>query len=222
MGQLYLVRHGQASLGAANYDQLSELGLRQSERLGAYWQDLGLQFDAVMTGTLTRHAQTLAGIAHGLGQDLPAQTWPGLNEYDAEAVIATVHPGLRERPTTPEAYRQHFRLLRQGLLAWMRGEAQPHGMPNWPDFVNGVMSALQQAQQHHAGNVLVVSSGGPISVALGQLLGAPAESSIELNLQMRNTSVSELRASAVGHRVVSFNTLPHLADAEYANWVTYA
>jgi broad specificity phosphatase PhoE len=70
--------------------------------------------------------------------------------------------------------------------------------------------------------VLVVSSGGPISVALGQLLGMPAHSSIELNLQMRNTSVSELRASAQGHRVISFNTLPHLADAAHTDWVTYA
>jgi broad specificity phosphatase PhoE len=37
MGNLYLVRHGQASFGAADYDQLSELGQRQSVRLGEYF-----------------------------------------------------------------------------------------------------------------------------------------------------------------------------------------
>ena len=65
MGTLYLVRHGQASFGAADYDRLSELGERQSERLGRYWAERGLRFDAVITGTLRRHAQTWAGIARG-------------------------------------------------------------------------------------------------------------------------------------------------------------
>lgn len=222
MGQLYLVRHGQASLGAAHYDQLSALGYRQSQRLGEHWRDIGLQFDAVLIGTLARHAQTLEGICSGLGTALHPQTWPGLNEYDAEAVIDAVHPAPRARPDTPEAYRQHFRLLRQGLLAWMRGEVQPQGMCRWADFVEGVMSALTFAREHHSGQVLVVSSGGPISIALGELLGMPAEQRIELNLQMRNTSISELRASAQGHRVISFNTLPHLASSAYADWVTYA
>ena len=57
MGTLYLVRHGQASFGADDYDQLSALGQRQAQRLGAYFQEKGLQFDAVLMGTLRRHAQ---------------------------------------------------------------------------------------------------------------------------------------------------------------------
>jgi len=39
MGTLYLVRHGQASFGAADYDNLSELGHKQSARLGEYWRE---------------------------------------------------------------------------------------------------------------------------------------------------------------------------------------
>ena len=62
MGTLYLVRHGQASFGADDYDQLSARGQQQSERLGAYWRERGLRFDAVLCGTLRRHGQTLAGI----------------------------------------------------------------------------------------------------------------------------------------------------------------
>ena len=69
MGQLYLVRHGQASFGADDYDQLSELGQRQSRRLGEHWAERGVVFDAVITGTLKRHAQTWAGIASGAGID---------------------------------------------------------------------------------------------------------------------------------------------------------
>jgi broad specificity phosphatase PhoE len=46
MGNIYLVRHGQASFGAENYDQLSTLGQQQSQRLGEYFAQKGIQFEA--------------------------------------------------------------------------------------------------------------------------------------------------------------------------------
>ena len=61
MGTLYLVRHGQASFGADDYDNLSTLGRQQSVRLGEYWRAKGMTFDAVLVGTLKRQAQTLDG-----------------------------------------------------------------------------------------------------------------------------------------------------------------
>ena len=61
MGTLYLVRHGQASFGADNYDQLSPLGWQQSRRLGQYFKERGYQFEAVITGTLQRHDETWQG-----------------------------------------------------------------------------------------------------------------------------------------------------------------
>jgi broad specificity phosphatase PhoE len=222
MGQLYLVRHGQASLGAANYDQLSELGRRQSERLGAYWRSLGLTFDAVLCGTLQRHRQTLAGIAEGLQTPLEALPWAGLNEYDAEAVIDAIHPAPRAKPTTPESYRQHFRLLRDGLRQWMDGVVSPRGMGSWTEFAQGVTSALDHVRQHTEGRVLLVSSGGPIATAVGHTLGMSPEGCIELNLRMRNTSVSELSFNRKRHSLVSFNTLPHLAEAPFTDWMSYA
>ena len=54
MGTLYLVRHGQASFGAEDYDQLSALGHRQCVALGQYWRERGMRFDAVLTGSLKR------------------------------------------------------------------------------------------------------------------------------------------------------------------------
>jgi phosphohistidine phosphatase SixA len=101
MGTLYLVRHGQASFGADDYDQLSELGRQQSERLGQYWRARGLAFDAVLTGTLRRHAQTWAGIAQGAGYTQAAVQLEGLNEYDSAAVIAAIHPQPLPKPDTP-------------------------------------------------------------------------------------------------------------------------
>ena len=39
MGTIYLVRHGQASFGSDDYDQLSPLGEEQSWHLGQWLSD---------------------------------------------------------------------------------------------------------------------------------------------------------------------------------------
>ncbi len=221
MGQLYLVRHGQASFGAADYDQLSELGTRQSVRLGEYFAHKGIRFQAAITGTLRRHAQTYAGICQRAGQDLQALPWPGLNEYDSAAVIAAIHPQPLENPDTPEMYRHHFRLLRDGLTQWMNGVVSPRGMPDYTDFVAGVSSALDHVRKNFDGNVLLVSSGGPISTAVGQILGTTPETTIEMNLHIRNSAVTEFIFNPKRHKLLTYNTLPHLDAAQYADWITY-
>lgn len=235
MGTLYLVRHGQASFGAQDYDNLSELGQRQSVRLGEYWRDKGLRFDAVLTGTLRRHAQTWAGIAQGMGIANPPGAvasleapllWPGLNEYDSEAVIAAIHPHQLAKPKTqaeePELYRHHFRLLRDGLTQWMNGVVSPRGMPSYPEFLAGVSSALDHIRQNFDGNVLIVSSGGPIATAVGHVLGTSPETTIELNLRIRNSAVTEFAFNPKRHTLQTFNTLPHLDQPEHTPWITYA
>jgi broad specificity phosphatase PhoE len=222
MGTLYLVRHGQASFGAQDYDQLSELGQRQSQRLGEYFQHKGLRFGHVLTGTLKRHQQTLAGICSGGGFNADALALPGLNEYDSEAVIAAIHPHPLAKPDTPELYRHHFRLLRDGLTQWMNGVVSPRGMPSYREFQQGVADALARVRQQTSGDVLLVSSGGPISTAVGQILGTTPETTIELNMRIRNSAVTEFNFNPKRHALQTFNTLPHLDQPEYASWVTYA
>jgi broad specificity phosphatase PhoE len=223
MGTLYLVRHGQASFGADDYDKLSELGHRQSIRLGEWFAERGVHFDALIAGTLRRHKETLAGILEGMNRAGEHLAWEGLNEYDSEAVIATVHPHKLEKPTTPEMYRHHFRLLRDGLAQWMAGTTSPRGMPSYSDFVSGVSGALDHVRGNHFGkNVLVVSSGGPIATAVGHVLGVAPETTIELNLRIRNTAVTEFAFTPKRHMLVCFNAVPHLDAAPHREWVTYA
>ncbi len=222
MGTLYLVRHGQASFGADDYDVLSELGMRQAVRLGEYFKTKGIVFDAALTGSLQRQISTFAGICTGMNTGTEALQWPGLNEYDSEAVIAAIHPHKLEKPTSPEMYRSHFRLLRDGLRQWMDGVVSPKGMPAYQDFVAGVTGALDHVRTTHTGNVLLVSSGGPIATAVGHVLGTSPETTIELNLRIRNASVTEFAFTPKRHMLVTYNTLPHLDAPEHAAWVTYA
>lgn len=223
MGTLYLVRHGQASFGADDYDQLSELGRRQSEQLGRHWAERGLAFDAVITGTLRRHRQTWEAIAAGAGWQHQPLPWPGLNEYDSHAVIRSIYTQPLARPDTPELYRHHFRLLRDGLAQWMAGTVSPRGMPSYPEFVAGVTSALDHVRQQHQGQrVLIVSSGGPIATAVGHVLGLSPERTIDLNMRIRNSAVTEFQFSPKRHTLLTYNTLPHLDRPDLADWITYA
>jgi broad specificity phosphatase PhoE len=96
-------------------------------------------------------------------------------------------------------------------------------MPPYPDFVAGVSGALDHVRDNHYGkNVLVVTSGGPISTAVGHVLRTPPETTIELNLRIRNTSVTEFAFTPKRHMLVCFNAIPHLDAAQYREWVTYA
>jgi broad specificity phosphatase PhoE len=223
MGTLYFVRHGQASFGAADYDQLSELGARQSRRLGEYFAERGIHFDGLIAGTLRRHKQTLAGILEGMNRAGDHLAWEGLNEYDSHALIATVHPGELPKPDSPELYRHHFRLLRDAMGRWMAGETRPVGMPSYAEFVAGVTSALDHVRANHYGqNVLVVTSGGPISTAVGAVLGTRPEATIDLNMRIRNTAITEFAFTPKRHSLLTFNAIPHLDAAGYREWVTYA
>jgi broad specificity phosphatase PhoE len=119
--------------------------------------------------------------------------------------------------------RHHFRLLRDGLALWMAGDASPQGMPSYAQFVAGVAGALDHVRANHYGqNVLVVTSGGPIATAVAHVLGAPPQATIELNLRIRNTSITEFAFTPKRHMLVGFNAIPHLDAPAYKDWVTYA
>ena len=55
MSRLVLVRHAQASIGHANYDQLSPRGEEQARSLGAHWAEMRTVFDQVFVGPRQRH-----------------------------------------------------------------------------------------------------------------------------------------------------------------------
>ena len=104
----------------------------------------------------------------------------------------------------------------------MDGVVSPQGMPSYSEFVGGVTSALDHVRKNCDGQVLLVSSGGPISTAVGHVLGCSPEATIELNLRIRNASVTEFAFTPKRHMLVTYNTLPHLDAPEYSGWVTYA
>lgn len=213
MGRVIFVRHGQASLGSDDYDRLSPRGVEQGERLGEHWQRSGMRFDVVMRGTLKRHRQTLDAIATRLDGLPAAQEHVGLNEYDGDALIRALGRGALAPPRDAQQVKAHFRLLREALLGWMNGAIEPEGMPGFVAFREGVSNVLAQARKAAAnGDVLIVSSGGPISIAAAMVLEAPPQTAVAMNMRLANSAIVELVSTAKGFELEAFNHLPHLVS----------
>ncbi len=105
MGSIYLIRHGQASFGADDYDVLSPTGIRQAEILGDHLLNLGVRFDRVLSGGLRRQQHTARAALERLessGLATPElEVDPAFNEFEADAVIRAHLPDLLDEQ--PEA-----------------------------------------------------------------------------------------------------------------------
>lgn len=230
MGTIFVVRHGQAAFGTDHYDRLTETGFTQSRLLGAYFALRNIRFDAVFTGTLQRQTETAQGIfeAHPeLGQNARQERLPGLDEYKPEAILTALTgefpaPAAAAAQRDPVVVRDHFRLLRQALLAWAEDRTQPEGMADFKAFQEGAVAALVEARERFPdGNVLVVSSGGPIAAMVAAAMQAPPAAAVELNLRIRNSSLTEFASTPRRHHLVSFNGLPHLDTNPDLTLTTY-
>lgn len=224
MATLFLVRHGQASFGAANYDCLSDVGRQQARWLGEYFRDRGIQFKRVVAGTLVRQQDTASEILHGMGHGgTPVDTHAGLNEYDGEALYRSFTNGADHRAHQNSDYQDYWRTFRAAFAAWTQD--QLNGMPEtWGEFGARMQTAMSQATEGSAREdaLLVVSSGGAIGRAIADLLGAPTQTAIELNLQFRNTGFCELIVGRGTQRLLSFNNVPHLEHPERRRAITFA
>jgi broad specificity phosphatase PhoE len=225
---LLLVRHGQASFGAADYDNLSERGHLQSRRLGDWLARGGHRFEAVVVGGMRRHRQTADGVieafaAQGLSLPEPVAE-PGFAEFDHEAVFST---WLRRNADSPVAIasrsglpRDVGAMLQAALLAWANDELP--GLPEtWTAFGERVHAAGERLEAlAGGGEVLVLSSGGVISRLAQIALDVPNHRAVELNLALRNSAVSEFHPHAGRLRLGSWNALPHLHGAREL-WTYY-
>jgi len=223
MSKLILIRHGQASFGQPNYDQLSALGTKQAHWLGNYLKAADIQPECIITGSLNRHKQTAAAICEGMRIDCAVEEHTGWNEFDFKTLVYALlqkHPELTPTEKQPKVF---FSLLKKAMLAWSNGELIAPLPESWEGFENRVNKAMLFSKSLHSQkNILVVSSGGAISMALKQILKLENSTMIDLNLQTRNTSMSEIFFKQDQGHLCSFNATPHLETIERREFITYA
>lgn len=228
MATVYLVRHGQASFGKANYDQLSPTGWEQGRVLGRWLADK-VDPDAIFGGNLERHRETVEAITTGFGDRLPdMQVAAGFNEFDHNEVVNRFRPEWADRaimarvlkafPKPARAFQEAFV---QAVRRWASGEHDHEYSESWPAFKARVLAAFGEMLEFaDGGDVLVATSGGPISVICQDLLGLDDTRALALNEVIANTSVSRVLYSGPRRSLSVFNNYSHL-EAEDPALVTF-
>jgi broad specificity phosphatase PhoE len=208
VGVLVLLRHGQASMGAADYDQLSELGHRQARAAGARLARADLGVGQVWTGALSRQQETARAVLAELGRppgDL--RTDDRLDEYDPAGILGTSDPFAGA--TTPESRRALQVTLDEALARWIRGgTAYPETHAAFTTRVQAAVAELAALP----GTTLAVTSAGVIGVACAQVTGLPADRWPALARVAVNASLTKLITGSTGTNLLTFNDHAHLED----------
>lgn len=214
---LLMVRHGQASFGKANYDELSTRGHAQAYQLGLWLADHGHQFSHVRVGNMHRHIQTLDGIAKAYrerGLSLPeAEIDADLNEFDHSSVFSAFTQKNAGSAIVKAAAGGDTRatgaMVHAALLAWVNNSLGE--LPeSWHSFGVRARQAAARLHQVTTGETLAISSGGLISRIAQAALEVPDHRAVDLNISLRNSALSEFHARDQQWRLGMWNALPHL------------
>ncbi|MGH8480926.1 MAG: histidine phosphatase family protein [Nevskiaceae bacterium] len=226
-----MVRHGQASFGAHNYDELSPTGHRQSERLGAHWRALGFSADAWYSGSMARQKSTGTSVLAAMGVNGAAVAeHAGFDEYDHAGlitaylpVIAAEHPEFkvqrRDLFSDPRTFQRFFEKV---TACWVQGRdgAQPV-KETWAAFSARCAEGLRAAAPEGTGSVAVFTSGGVIAAALAEALKLDGATAFEMNWRIYNASVHVFRLGRRGLTLLGFNNVSHLELAKDASLLTF-
>jgi broad specificity phosphatase PhoE len=200
VGAVYLLRHGQASFGTADYDVLSDTGSLQAKVLGEELRRRDVPVHAVWSGTLRRQLATAAACLPAAGVSLEVREDPRWNEYD--------HLGLVTPVQTP---RQFQELLDSALLAWLSDGSSVGSSGTWDSFSGGALAALESVfdELPRGASALVFTSAGVIAAVCARLLDLPPAGYLALNRTMANASITKLVRGRSGVSLLSYNEHAH-------------
>jgi broad specificity phosphatase PhoE len=229
LSTVYLIRHGQASFGADEYDVLSDRGALQSRTLGTYWARRGVHLDAWYTGPSKRQRDTghhLAAGAREAGMNYADATQiDELDEFPVFQLLArwlpilvAEHPELRGLERTWARSEEKPRLERAFALLirrWARGELDSDDLESFAQFRARVRRGLARimGDEGRERHVAVVTSGGPIAIAMQWALELGDEMTMGVAWVVGNTAINEFRyRDSDNLTLVRFNSIPHLQD----------
>ena len=224
MPYLYLVRHGQPDF-TGNYDSLTELGTRQSSWLGEHLGARGVRFARIASGTLRRQVDTCDAMLQHVAEPPAPVRDARLNEYDHASLLSFFEGDRLQSLRAAGDRRGYFTAIRHSLQQWSRHSGPIANGESWATFGERILAGVADLCQEleRDANVLIVTSGGVIGRYTADVLGAGADAAIQLNLQTRNTGVTEIvRTPSGGARLVAFNAVPHLESAQRQRMVTFS
>ncbi len=222
MGEIWLIRHGQASFGASNYDKLSETGIRQSGILGGFFSEIELEFDEIYSGRMARQIDTAKiAMSHANGgKSTEPLLMEEFDEYDHMAIIQSQIPGLMEKDPSimpdlqdiTKQRKQFQRFFDIIMQRWVSGNHDSPGVETHVAYGRRIEKGIEDvaANNGSGGKMAVFTSGGVISVAMRMALDLSNNETMMLGWRIKNTSVSVFRHTRGRLNLVSFNSTAHL------------
>lgn len=228
MSAIYLLRHGQASFEANDYDQLSPLGVEQARLLGAALSDCGLKAPVLVSGGMQRHRRTLEECMAALGAGDPFEVDEDWNEFDHRAIIQAAYPAYEDAAVLraaiaaqPHPKAAFQRIFETAMARWVSGGHDGDYPESWTQFHQRVARALSRLARQLPGDrdAVVSTSGGAIAAVVQQLLNVPVAQGVALNWTLVNACFTRLLLGKRGLRLCSLNVHTHLQ--RHPRLVTY-
>ena len=220
MASIYVIRHGQASFGSENYDQLSPLGQRQADRTGEFFKTIGIDFGYAVAGDLSRQQETGSRILASQPQPCELLTDARFNEIDNEAQIETLWPIICERdpslaPLMDSANtdsKRYQKIIDAVFNAWVSPDCPDTGIVTWAQYQGDVKAALKQVMTvaGAGSNAAIFTSGGTIATLMGLVLGASSDKVYGFYEPVYNCSITRFIYSTRRISLSNFNDVAHL------------
>lgn len=227
MAVIYLIRHGQASWGKADYDDLSATGIAQSQHLGGVLLKRIGRPDMIVAGNMRRHKQTAEHVLTHMGLSAEWRIDPGWNEYDHQELIIRQNPKYKSRAymmadlartlKPKEAFQSFFE---KALDRWVSGVHDDEYRESWPMFRRRIDDSLNSIVNDQADSAMVFTSGGAISATVKRLWNMPDSEWRKLNRVVTNASVTKIVVGRRGMHLSTFNDHGHF-EGEHRRLLTY-
>lgn len=220
MANLLIIRHGQASFGAENYDQLSPLGQRQADLTGEFLHQLGTRFSTAYSGDLSRQRETGERILDQLDEAPDMIVDPRFNEVQTDEQIKIMMPLLVERDArfaelvaAMDTDTKSFQKIIETVFNyWVSPECDVSGIQSWKDYHGGVVSAFEGAMASAASgtDTAIFTSGGTIATIVGHVLKLTSDRVYEFYEPVFNCSVTRIIFNSRKCSMSTFNDVGHL------------
>ena len=222
MASIILIRHGQASFGAANYDQLSGLGRRQAQLLNNYFSDCGITLDAIYCGTLARQRQTAEIATKNQLAETPFHIDPRFNEIRNDEQFEFLLPELIQRnPSVAKLVdkaksdsKSYQKVLEQVFQLWVSSKDDDSVIQSWQHYSDQVEEAMKDLIKREGSgkNIGLFTSGGTIATIVSQVLGLDGSFAYRFYEPVINASMTRLLYNQEKVSLSSFN------DHSFLEW----
>lgn len=202
MATIYLVRHGQASFGSSNYDQLSSLGQRQADVTGHYFAQAGIAFDAAYSGNLSRQVETCRRVLASQSGSPGHHIDPRFNEICNDEQVEKLAPVIAAENAEfgallnsgLESTKTYQKVIEAVFNHWVSYDCSEYGIQSWAEYSGQVRDALKEVMSTEgAGKTVgIFTSGGTIATIVASVLGLDGKDTYAFYEPIFNCSVSQL------------------------------